>query len=114
MSLLRRVGLKRTPMKPSRGTEWPRPVREAIVERDSGHCVCARAGFPLEVIARCPVYPVQLDHIRASGALSMKSRSTLDNGACLSIPCHDWKGLHGREARPLLIAYVDRKAADAA
>jgi hypothetical protein len=94
------------PLKPSRGTQWPRDVREQIVARDSGHCVCARAGFPLDVIARCPVYPVELDHVRASGALGRKSRSTVDNGVCLSNSCHQWKGLNGRTARPLLLAYL--------
>jgi hypothetical protein len=103
------------PLKPSRGTQWPRDVRATIVARDGGRCVCARAGFPLEVIARCPVYPVELDHVRASGGISMKSRSTVDNGVCLSGPCHRWKTANGRTARPLLLAYIaQREWADAA
>jgi hypothetical protein len=93
-------------MKPSRGTTWPREVRELIVERDDGHCVCVAAGFPAEVIAKCPVYPVELDHVRASHGIQMKSRSTLDNGVCLSNPCHRWKTEHGKEARPLLLDYI--------
>jgi hypothetical protein len=100
-----------TPLAPSRGTQWPSEVRAAILERDDHHCVCVRAGFPLDVIAACPQYPVELDHIRASGALGRKSRSTVDNGACLSNPCHRWKGEHGREARPLLLDYVARVSA---
>lgn len=96
-----------TPLKASAGTTWPRETRELIVERDDGHCVCRKAGFPPEVIAQCPSYPVELDHVRASGALGMKSRSTLDNGVCLSAPCHRWKTNNGRVARPLLLAYID-------
>lgn len=95
-------------------SDFPRPVREEIVERDDGHCTCRAAGFPSEVSDRCPSWPVQLDHVRASGALQRKSRSTLDNGVCLSIPCHEWKTRNGRKARPLLIAYIDRKAAEKA
>lgn len=93
-------------MKPSRGTVWPKDVRDAILDRDHG-CVCASAGFPLEVIRACPVYPVELDHVRAGG-MGMKSRSTVDNGVALSPPCHRWKTEHGREARPLLIDYIAR------
>lgn len=106
--------MKRSPMKRSAGTRWPDEVREAIRRRDGGRCVCANAGFPLEVIRRCLGFPVELDHVRASGGLGMKSRSTVDNGVCLSGSCHLWKTEHGREARPLLIAYIDERARDAA
>jgi hypothetical protein len=68
---------------PSKGTQWPRDVRAAIHERDDNRCVCARADFPLEVIARCGG-STELDHVRASGAIGMKSRSTVDNGVTLS------------------------------
>lgn len=99
-----------TPMRKSAGTRWPPEVRLAIVHRDKGRCVCARAGFPLEVIARCPGYPVELDHVRAGG-MGLKSRSTVDNGVCLSAWCHRWKTENGREARPLLLAYLSEQAA---
>lgn len=92
-------------LKPSRGTTWPPEVRLFITQRDHGRCVCARAGFPLEVIAQCPAYPVELDHVRAGG-MGMKSRSTVDNGVSLSNSCHRWKTEHGRVARPLLLAYL--------
>jgi hypothetical protein len=101
-----------TPLHPSKGTQWPRDVRAAILERDESRCVCVRADFPPDVIAQCPVYPVELDHVRASGGISMKSRSTLDNGVALSGPCHRWKTEHGREARPLLLDWIARRESD--
>jgi hypothetical protein len=100
------------PLKASRGTVWPADVRAAILDRDSSRCVCVRADFPPEVIANCPVYPVELDHIRASGGISMKSRSTVDNGVTLSAFCHRWKTEHGREARPLLLDWIARRESD--
>lgn len=98
-----------TPLRPSIGTTWPPRVRQAILARDLGRCVCARAGFPLEVIGRCSGTPVELDHVRAGG-MGMKSESTVSNGVCLSADCHRWKTENGRTARPLLIAYITEQA----
>jgi hypothetical protein len=95
-----------TELRPSLGTRWPPEVRAAILARDGGRCVCRRANFPPEVIAVCPSRPVELDHVRAGG-VSLKSRSTVDNGVCLSNWCHRWKTEHGRDARPLLIDYIE-------
>lgn len=100
-----------TPLNPSRGTQWPPDVREAIKARDGNRCVCARAGFPPDVIAACPGGPVELDHVRAGGT-GIKSRSTLDNGVCLSNLCHRWKTLNGRVARPILLDYIARSQDD--
>lgn len=97
------------PIAPSRGTEWPTEVRRAIRARDGGYCVGERAGFPPDVLAKCIRVPVELDHVRASGALGMKSRSTVDNGVELDPFCHRWKTQHGKTARPLLIAYIEGK-----
>ncbi len=99
------------PMKPSRGTEWPPEVRAEITRLDGGRCVCDRAGFPFEVVARCGG-DMQLDHVRASGAIGMKSRSTVDNGATLSAWCHRWKTEHGKEARPLLLDWIARRSGE--
>lgn len=85
---------------------WPKDVTEAIRERDGNRCVGPVVGFPVE---RCIGSP-QRDHIRASGALSMKSESTVANGVLLCAACHQWKTLNGRLARPVLIDYVNRKA----
>jgi hypothetical protein len=93
------------PLAPSRGTVWPPKVKAEIIERDGGRCVGARAGFPTLVLFTCRSIPVELDHVLAGG-MGMKSRSTADNGVCLDAFCHRWKTLHGREARPLLLAYL--------
>lgn len=99
------------PIAPSRGTQWPTDVRRKIAERDGGYCVGERAKFPPEVLERCIRVPVELDHIRVGG-MGVKSRSTVDNGAQLCPFCHRWKGLNGKKARPLLIDYVNGRAAD--
>jgi hypothetical protein len=98
-------------MKQSRGTVWPDDVRADIEARDGGSCVGPRAGFPAEVTTRCQGRTRDIDHIRASGGMGMKSRSTVDNGCLLDPWCHRWKTENGRVARPLLIAWVDAHAA---
>ena len=92
------------PMKPSRGTVWPSLVRRVITARDGGYCVGPRAGLP---DLGCMGTPIEIDHVRASGGISMKSRSTVDNGALLCPVCHRWKTDHGRDARPLLIDWIN-------
>jgi hypothetical protein len=92
-----------SPMKPSRGTRWPAEVRGVIEDRDgSGICVGRAVGFPVECAGS-----LDLDHVRASHGMGMKSRSTVDNGVHLCGACHRWKTEHGREARPLLLAYLE-------
>lgn len=97
-------------LRPSAGTTWPPEVRSAIRTRDRW-CVAVRANFPLS-----PNFPncagtLEVDHVRASGGLGLKSRSTLDNGVLLCSRHHRWRTEHGREARPLLLAYLERVAA---
>lgn len=87
-------------------TRWPADVSEAIRIRDRGQCV----GPVIGLSGRCYGTP-QRDHIRASGGLGMKSPSTLENGALLCISHHRYKTEHGREVRPLLIAYVEARSA---
>ena len=53
-------------------------------------------------------YSLESDHVRASHGTGMKSRSSEDNGVLLCGPCHRWKTEHGKEARPLLLAYLAR------
>lgn len=95
------------PMKQSRGTVIPPEVRRAVVARD-GYCVCDRAGFPLDVQRRCGDSPDELDHVRASHGIGMKSESTVGNLVVLSGWCHRWKTEHGRKARELLLDYLAR------
>lgn len=96
------------PLKPSAGTRIPTDVLRIVDDRDR-YCVCDRAGFPPEVVAACSG-DTQHDHVRGSGAMGMKSRSTTDNIVLLSASSHRWKTEHGREARPLLLAYLARRA----
>jgi len=74
-------------------------LRLAVLERDQG---CVGFGrLPGACEAR-----LELDHVRASGGLGMKSRTTLDNLVALCSGHHRWKTEHGREARPILLAYL--------
>lgn len=97
------TGLRRyAPLAPGRGTTWPDDVRDEIRARDQG-CVGPRVGMPGE----CLRGTEDIDHVRASGAIGMKSRSTVDNGAVLCSPHHRLKTENGRIWRPKLIAWID-------
>jgi len=89
------------PMRASRGTVIPADVRLIVHLRDDG-CVGFRLGWPGPHTS-----PLELDHVRASGGLGMKSRSTADNLVVLCGDCHRWKTDNGRKARPLLIDYLE-------
>lgn len=89
-----------TPLKPSRGTGIPAEVREFVGRRDR-RCVGWIVGLPGDCSGS-----LELDHVRASGGLGLKSRSTSDNLVRLCGQHHRWKTEHGREVRPLLIAYL--------
>jgi hypothetical protein len=98
-------GLRRyAPMKPSRGTEWPPEVKAEITRLDGGRCVCERAGFPPEVVARCGG-SLETDHVRKGGT-GMKSESVVSNGVTLSAWCHRWKTENGKVARPKLLDWI--------
>lgn len=89
------------PLKPSQGTTWPVEVREAARARDNG-CVGPLVGMPDSCMGG-----IELDHIRASGGIGMKSRSTLDNAASLCFSHHALKTREGRTWRPRLLEYVE-------
>lgn len=96
------------PLKASSGMTWPPEIRRAILFLDEYHCVSERAGLP--VTQSCwGNAGLEVDHVRASGALGMKSRSTIDNGVSLCPPCHRWKTDNGRIARPKLLDYIARR-----
>jgi 5-methylcytosine-specific restriction endonuclease McrA len=87
------------PIKPSRGTVIPADLRLLVLTRDNG-CV----GF-----GRFPVAcsgPLELDHVRASHGIGMKSESTVENLVALCGNCHRYKTAYGREARPILLDYL--------
>ena len=102
---------RRTPLRPSRGTGWPPDVRTAITQRDRT-CVGEKLGWSSHPFLGW--YRLEVDHVRASGAMGRKSRSTEDNGVLLCAPCHRWKTSHGKEARPLLLEYLARFPASVA
>jgi 5-methylcytosine-specific restriction endonuclease McrA len=77
-------------------------VYAAVRQRDGG-CVGPRVGL----VGRCGG-PIEVDHVRASGGLGMRSRSTLDNLVSLCQTHHRYKTEHGREVRPILLAYIER------
>lgn len=88
-------------MKESRGTVIPDAMRRNVIVRDEG-CVGPRVGFP----GLC-AGGIELDHVRASGAVGMKSRTAEDNLVSLCGSHHRYKTSFGREARPLLVAYLE-------
>jgi 5-methylcytosine-specific restriction endonuclease McrA len=87
------------PMKSSMGTPIPAELRLAVYRRDGGcigrKCFDGPCGGTLEV-----------DHVRASHGMGMKSRTELDNLVALCGTHHRYKTEHGREARPILLAYL--------
>lgn len=97
-----------SPIAKSRGTTWPPEVKAEITRLDGHRCVCERAMFPPEVVARCGG-SLETDHVRASHGVGMKSESTVANGATLSAFCHAWKTDHGKVARPLLLDWIERR-----
>jgi hypothetical protein len=76
-------------------------VYAEVMARDGG-CVGPRIGM----VGDC-VGPSELDHIRASGGLSLRSRSTPDNLAVLCGRHHRTKTEAGRTWRPKLLAWVE-------
>lgn len=88
------------PMKASIGTTWPSEVRVHVASHQPG---C------LGPVARMPEPcggSVELDHIRASGAIGRKSKSIAVNAARLCGIHHRRKTEAGKTWRPVLIALV--------
>ena len=91
-------------MKPSAGTRIPASVRAEVYARDQG-CVGPRVGMAGECAGH-----VDLDHVRSSGALGKKSRSTADNLVSLCNETHHrLKTNEGRKWRPALLDYIERR-----
>ena len=88
------------PLGPSRGTVIPPSVRAEVYARDRG---CVGAGrFPEACMGG-----LELDHVRASHGLGMKSPSTPDNLVALCGFHHRWRTEHGRVGRAVLLAYLE-------
>jgi hypothetical protein len=89
-----------SPMRQSRGTVIPASTRE-FVERRDRICVGAVVGMPGDCGGS-----YELDHVRASGGLGLKSQSTEDNLVRLCSVHHRVKTEDGRRWRPVLIDYL--------
>ena len=81
-------------------TSIPGPMRVRVYTRDQG-CV----GFRLIPGVECAL-GLTLDHVRASGGLSMKSVTCDCNLVSLCVAHHEYKTLNGRAVRPLLLDYL--------
>lgn len=100
---------RNVPLRPSRGTTWPVIESNAIYARDRGRCVGPEVGFQGDCYGA-----LERDHVRASHGIGMKSESTRYNGVLLCSVHHAWKTVHGREGRPMLLAYLARFYGEAA
>jgi 5-methylcytosine-specific restriction endonuclease McrA len=89
------------PMKSSRGTVIPGDVRVVVLTRDQG-CVGPRVGMPGDCGGS-----LELDHVRASHGMGMKSSTEPGNLVALCGSHHRWKTSNGRAARPILLAYLE-------
>lgn len=84
----------------SRGTVWPAHVREHVYTHQR---VCI--GPLAEMDGMCDRYD-DLDHLRASGAVGMKSKSIAVNGARLCGLHHREKTMRGKTWRPRLLGVI--------
>lgn len=90
------------PIKPSKGTGIASGVRFEVLTRDKG-CVGPAVGM----ITPCQG-AIELDHVRASHGMGMKSESTAANLVSLCGLHHRMKTADGRKWRPALLAYLGR------
>ena len=96
MSALRR----RVPLRPSRGTTWPPDVRAHVLTHQRS-CIGPLAGM----LGTCSPGD-ELDHVRASHGLGMKSESIATNAARLCSWHHDLKTRNGKAWRPRLLDVI--------
>lgn len=89
-------------MKPSKGTQIPPQLRILVLERDR-ICVGAQVGMPGDCYGA-----LELDHVRASHGIGMKSRTEPDNLVALCSTHHRVKTENGRTWRPVLLEYLAR------
>jgi 5-methylcytosine-specific restriction endonuclease McrA len=82
------------------GERVPSAIRRAVYDRDRT-CV-GRGRLPGDCFGG-----LELDHVRASHGIGMKSETALDNLVALCSSHHRYKTEHGREARPILLEYLN-------
>jgi 5-methylcytosine-specific restriction endonuclease McrA len=104
--------LRRYPSRHRRDNSRPRdpvaPGVRALVRARDRSCVFTRLGIPHDCFGQ-----LELDHVRASGGLGLRSRSAPDNLVLLCPVAHRIKTLQGRRWRPVLLAWIERAARDA-
>jgi len=97
------VTLRRySPLKPSRGTRWDPSVREHVATHQPG-CIGSLAGMPGDCAGTS-----ELDHVRGSGGVGMKSKSIATNCALTCSWHHSLKTREGKTWRPRLLAVIAR------
>lgn len=97
------------PMKPSRGTVIQPDLRRQVLARDGYKCVLRQLGIEHPCMGDSGL---ELDHVRASGALGKKSPTTADNLVALCPEAHRTKTNNGRAIRPLLLDWIARRSGD--
>lgn len=88
------------PIAPSKGTVIPPTMRIEVLERDRG-CVGPRVGMPGDCAGT-----LEIDHVRASHGMGMKSATEPANLVTLCGSHHRLRTEHGRTWRPLLLDYL--------
>jgi hypothetical protein len=78
-----------------------------VRRRDRGYCIGAVVTAGPADPTTCQG-PLEVDHVRASGALSKKSVTHRSNMVLLCAWHHKLKTEYGRTWRPLLLAYLER------
>jgi 5-methylcytosine-specific restriction endonuclease McrA len=96
---------KRKAPKVKRDTDAERAEKAYVRARDNG-CVASRAASLAERL-HCDG-PLDVDHVRASGGLGMKSPTHRTNLVVLCRHHHRAKTEFGKVWRPLLLAYLER------
>ena len=101
------------PIKKSRGTVIPASLRAEVLAADGYRCVGHQLlDPPMPGDCLCPFGGrLELDHVRASGAIGRKSATERGNLVSLCSAAHRQKTDNGRKYRPLLLAYIERRDA---
>lgn len=81
-------------------------MRAHVRARDRG-CVFSHLGIPHPCLGA-----LELDHVRASGGLGLRSPSTPDDLVLLCPAAHRIKTLAGRRWRPILLAWIEQAERD--
>jgi 5-methylcytosine-specific restriction endonuclease McrA len=89
------------PMRPSRGTVIPSALRQEVLAADQHQCVGPRVGMAGECFGA-----IELDHIRASHGMGMKSETERGNLVSLCSTHHRDKTDRARKWRSPLLSYI--------